>query len=83
MGRRHPVSNGVSCTPWFRKLTEERSQRVGGSCVRGGVAPVDLGVDHLALKPAPNDKGLANLGMEIVECWSEFAHLIRVHEDRY
>lgn len=65
MGRREPVCNGVSYTPWFREVHEERSQQISGR-VRGGVAPVDLGVDHVTLKPPPDDKSPADLGVQIV-----------------
>ena len=73
------MRNGVSYPPWFREVHEERSQWVISS-VGGGVTPVNLGVDHVALKPPPDDKGPADLRMQIVECWSEFAHLSRIHE---
>lgn len=76
------MRNGVAYTSWLCEVQEECSQGTRG-CVRGGVAPVDVGVYHFALKPPPDDKGPADLGMKFVECWSELAHPSKLRDHRY
>lgn len=76
------MRNGVAYSSWLYEVYEERSQGTG-CCLRGGVAPVDVGIYHLAFKPPPEDECPADLGIKILECWSELAHCYRVRVRRY